>query len=370
MPARDALHLQVIMSEALAPGGMLGAMLDGFERSQRGLGKPNGEPSEVESLPNPVGMFRPDTPYDKGGDALRAYFARSIDLSLAFYVDPRMTELVTAAAESLPVDTVLRMHDLPHSHGFLLVPSGIAEVDIRGQLMVHNVVCWFQRAGGVDLWFLSNKYDERDMVNIRQRMEFGPDAFKMFPELMPAVYQRIEFGGGVPWGFGGSKVLPPEIAAQMRVVHDPKNKALAWTWPVGYDMDEWVAESGELQPSGPAVWMFALWMLMKQTIVDVRTEGADRKLRKAAAKRKMKATGVTVIHLRKRKSIQTEGPEQTIEYSHRWWVKGHWRMAWYGPRNGEIGVDRYQAPVYIHDFWKGPEGAPWLIRDKIYSLDR
>jgi hypothetical protein len=315
-------------------------------------------------------MFRPDTPYDKGGDALRAYFARNIDLSLAFYVDPRMTELVTAAAESLPADTVLRMHDLPNSHGFLLVPSGIAEVDIRGQLMVHNVVCWFQRAGGVDLWFLSNKYDERDMVNIRQRMEFGPDAFKMFPELMPAVYQRIEFGGGVPWGFGGSKVLPPEIAAQMRVVHDPKNKALAWTWPVGYDMDEWVAESGELQPSGPAVWMFALWRLMQQTIVEVGSESVDRGLRKAAVKRKMKQQTVTVIKLRKRKYVKGDGEPQEVEWSHRWLRRGHWRQQWVGPMNGEMGVDRYQVPIFIHATICGPEDKPLLVRDHVFSLER
>ena len=113
MPARDALHWQVIMKDALAPGGLLGAMLDGFERSQRGMGMESGEESPVHAVPNPVGMFAPSVPYDTSGDRLRKYFARNIDLSLPYYVDPKMNILITAAAESLPVDTGGE-HDRPH----------------------------------------------------------------------------------------------------------------------------------------------------------------------------------------------------------------------------------------------------------------
>ena len=80
------------------------------------------------------------------------------------------------------------MHDLPDTHGFMLIPGGIAQVDLRGQMMVHNAVAWFQRGSGVDLWFLSNRYDEKDMVNERQRRMFGDAAYAQFPELMPATY--------------------------------------------------------------------------------------------------------------------------------------------------------------------------------------
>ena len=55
MPARDALHYQVQMTEELtSPGSLLATMLDGFDRSQRGMPAPAGAP---DALPNPIGLF-------------------------------------------------------------------------------------------------------------------------------------------------------------------------------------------------------------------------------------------------------------------------------------------------------------------------
>jgi hypothetical protein len=369
MPARDALHWQIILKDSLAPGGIMGAFLDGFERSQRGMGLPDGAPAEIDAVPNPVGMFAPSVPYDESGDALRRYFARGIDLSLPFYVDPKMNILITAAAESLPSDTTVQMHDLPNSHGFMVIPQGVAEIDLRGQLMVHNAIAWFQRAGGVDIWLMSNKYDPKDMVNERQRRMFGEEGYAQMPELMPASYMRVEFGQRVPWSMGSTKTLPPEIVETMQVLRQPDGSGYGYAWGEGYDMNEWLAESMEMRPSGPMLWLYATWRLMQQTITDVRTEGVDRGLRRAAEKRKMKTQQVTVIHLRKRKAAVVDGEEQHIEWSHSWLVRGHWRQQWYGPKNGDEN-ERFQVPIWIHPHLKGPEDAPLLVRDHIYSLDR
>jgi hypothetical protein len=370
MPARDSLHYQLMFMDDLAPGGILGMMLDGFERSQRGMDMPSGRPSPIETVPNPIGMFRPSVPYDESGDALRKYFAQHMAMSLPFYVDPRMTALVTAAAESMPSDSVLRPEDLPATHGFLLVPNGLSEIDLRGQLLIHNVVVWFQRAGGVDLWFLSNKYEERDMVNHRHLQEFGEEGMRAMPQFTAAVYTRIEFGHGVPMSLGSTKVLPPEITATMHVETNPKTGAVTTMWGEGYDLNEWIGGAMEIRPNGVVAWIIAMWRLMQQTIVDVRSEPVERSLRKAAIKRRMKQHDVTVIALRKRKRTAGEGPEQEIEWSHRHLRRGHWRKTWVGPRDGEIGVDRYQTPVYIHPTIVGPEHLPLLVRDHVYSLER
>jgi hypothetical protein len=363
MPARDALHFQMILMDDLRSGGILGALLDGFERSQRGMERPSGAPDPFNALPNPIGMFSPGHPYDESGDGLRQYFARHVNMTLAYYVDPRMTELVTAAAESMP-DEELRREDLPSSHGFLLLPHGLAEVDLRGQMMVHNVVCWFQYGDGVDLWFMSNKNDPKDMVNQRHRRYFGEKDFSMFPTLAPAVYTRIRFGETVPLSISGTKVLPPEMTEAMQVTSDPKTNSLAFFWPEGYDMDEWIGEHMEVSPNAVVVWIIAMWRLMQQTITDVRTEEVDRPLRKAAAKRNMKQNTVSVITLRKRKHVDGEG-ESNIEWSHRWLVRGHWRRQ---PckTNGEPDV----RVIWIHPHIKGPDDAPLLVRDHVYALSR
>jgi hypothetical protein len=370
MPARDALHYQMILMDSLAPGGILGAIVDGFERSQRGMNPPDGKPSPVEAVPNPTGLFAPSVPYDPSGDALRQYFVRHLDLALAFYVDPRMTALVTAAAETLPEDTVLRPEDLPSTHGFLLLPTGLGEIDLRGQLLIHNVVVWFQRGAGIDLWFLSNKYDDRDMMNIRQRRMFGDDGYARLPELAPAIYTRIEFGQGVPLSLGATKVLPPEITETMHVQTNPKTGQIAAMWGEGYDLTEWLGDAMEVAPNATITWIFAMWRLMQQTLTDVRTEEVDRPLRKAVRRRRMKQNTVTVITLRKRK--RTEGdPESQVEYSHRFFRRGHWRQTWIGPRNG--GPDeRYQVPVYIHEVLvlADRDDLPILARKHVYSLER
>jgi hypothetical protein len=368
MPARDALHNQMIFMDQLAPGGVAGVMLDGWERSQRGLGMRNGGRPPVEALDNPIGMFAPDVPYDEGGDGMRRYFEQHMKLALAYYVDPKMTALVTAAAESMPTDSPLRPHDLPSTHGFLHLPTGLAEVDIRGQLLIHNAVIWFQRAGGVDLWFMSNKHESRDMVNLRQRQMFGK-GYDDLPQFMPAVYTHIPFGQGVPHGFGGTKVLPPEIASTLSVHRDPATGSYAWAWPEGYDLNEWLSDSLEIAPSGQCLWVVAMWRLMQQTLLDIRTETVDRPLRKAARKRNMKRDDVTVIALRKRKRTEGEGPETEIEWSHRWLVRGHWRQQWMGPKNGSP-EERYQTPIWIHPHVKGPDDAPFLVREHVYSLER
>lgn len=372
MVARDALHYQMIFMDALAPGGMLGAVLDGFERSQRGLPVENdaGEVSPVDAVPNPTGLFSTRLPYDESGDGLRRYFARHTQLALPFYVDPRMTALVTAAAETMPSDSPLRPEDLPSTHGFLLVPSGLGEIDIRGQLLIHNMVLWIQRAGGIDLWFLSNKYDERDMVNLRQRQMFGDEGYRRLPEIAPAIYTRIEFGESVPWSIGSTKVLPPEITSTVRVQTDPKTGQIATIWGEGYDLNEWLADAVKTQPNPTVQWVFAMWRLMQQTITDVRTEEVDRPLRKAARKRNMKQNAVTVITLRKRKRVESDEPSQ-IEWSHRWYRRGHWRKTWVGPRNGDPN-ERYQVPVYIHEVLvlEEREDLPILVRKHVYSLSR
>jgi len=367
MPARDALHFQMILADDLKPGGVMGAMLDEFERSQRGLPMRSTPTPDTDAVPSPIGLFSPRVPYDESGDGLRKRMARGVQMSLPFYIDPRMNTLVTAAAESLPVDTVLRPENLPATHGFLLIPDGISEIDLRGQLMVHNAIAWFQRAGGVDVWFLSNKNDERDMLNTKHRWLFGEEAVRDFPTIMPAVYGRIEFGEGVPFSVGGTKVLPPEVTAHLQVIKGPDNH-YAWAWPEGYDLNEWMAESIQVVPNPSMLWLLSVWLLMQQTIVDIRTESVDRPLRRQAEKRKMKQSEVSVIALRKRKQQVAEGESQ-IEWSHRWMVRGHWRQQWVGPRNG-TPEERYQTPIWIHPFLKGPEDAPLLVRDHVYSLER
>lgn len=369
MPARDSLWMQMQMADDLAEGSFLAAMLDGFDRSQRGIVEPRNDP--FNAVPQPFGLFAPPS---QGGieyrpGALRDYLKAALDVALPFYVDSRMMPVITGAAEMMP-DEVLHPHDLPHTHGFCLIPGGLTEIDIRGQLMVHNVVLWVQRAGGVDLWFLSNKYEERDSVNLRQRTIYGDVAYADLPLLMPAHYIRLTYGETLPETIGAKKVLPPELTDKITMVPGPDG-TYTWTWPEGVDLQEWVTEAMTPMPDELSRWLLTMWRLMQQTLTDVRTEGVDRQLRRAATKRKMRTDAVTVVTLRKRRTVVVEGEPQHVEWSHRHWRKGHWAPRWVGPRNGEPD-QRYQRQVYIHPtlVLAYRTDLPILERDRVYNLRR
>jgi hypothetical protein len=344
-----------------SPGSMLGALVDSFDQSQRGI-LPQ-RPGQPEALPNPIGLFKTGPSglqYVEG--RLARMLQNALEVALPFYVEPAMTPVVTAAAESFPEEPLMPQ-DLPATHGFLLLPHGLMSIDVRGKLLVHNALLWAVRAGGVDMWWLTNKFDDRDMINMEMRAEMGKRWADM-PLLSLAQYGRIEFGGPVPMTIGAKKVLPPEISSQVRVIQDPKSRAISWAWPEGYDMGEWMSEAMSLVPDAGTMWVITLWRLMQQTLTDVGEEPVDRPLRKHAQRRNMKQNMVVVIKLRRKKGREGDG---TFEYSHRFWRRGHWRQQWYGS-----GLERYQRAIYIHSTLVNAdrEDLPILVRDHVYSLSR
>lgn len=366
MPARDSLMLQAIFKKDLRRGDTLERWLDGFEQSQRGIN----QSEEIPALANPTGLFQPlsgprggaGTGYQPG--ALAEYFRRTIDQALAFYVEAGMTPVITAAAEDLPEEP-LRREDLPSPYGFLLVPNGIAQIDVRGRVLVCTVIVWAVRAGGVDIWLLADKDDERDQINMLMAQRYG--SLLDVPKLTPAEYIRIEFGGKVPLSVGSRKVLPPEMTAQLQVNRvGERGESVAWSWPEGIDMDEWLIGANEPIPDPVSKWLLTTWRLMQQTLTDVREESVDRRVLRIARKIRLRNETVTVITLRRIKGREGVGDAQ-IEWSHRFWRRGHYRNVWCGS-----GDDRYQravwiAPVVVN---KDREDLPFLDREHVYSLSR
>jgi hypothetical protein len=367
MPVRDALALQIAFKDDLKKGGVLEGMLDTFEQSQRGiLDREDGNP--YHPLPNRNGRFAPvkdgGVPYRPLG--LAEYFRWAVDQSLAFYIDRGMAPLVTAAAETMPPEPLLAS-DMPTTHGFLLIPGGLSQVDVRGQLMIHNVVFWAVTQGGVDIWYLSNKYEERDSINIAHQKIWKD--MSVLPLLTLAHYTRIEFGKPLPRSLGGRKVLPPEVTEKIRVTAGP-NGEIAWFWPEGYDMEVWTKEIGTPMQDPTATWLVTAWRLMQQTLVKVSEEEVDRHVRRQARRINLRSDKVTVITLRRMAGVEGEGDAEVI-WSHRFWRRGHWRMTWVGPLKGEPD-ERYQRAVWISPTIvnKDREDLPFLERDHIYALKR
>ncbi len=74
---------------------------------------------------------------------------------------------------------------------------------------------------------------------------------------------------------------------------------------------------------------------------------------------------VNVVHLRRRvPAFDREGDrDRSIDWSHRWVVRGHWRNQWH-PNS-----KRY-APVWVMPHVKGPEDKPLIVKQTQYMVDQ
>lgn len=117
------------------------------------------------------------------------------------------------------------------------------------------------------------------------------------------------------------------------------------------------ADAGELIMSA----LGAAWLLMGQpavTELTVDTPSADRSGRSRDRERVAPVTIVDVAGVSD-EGDGHRGGDGGREYTHRWWVSGHWRQQPYGPGR------RFRRPVWIAPHLKGPADAPVVRRPRV-----
>jgi hypothetical protein len=108
--------------------------------------------------------------------------------------------------------------------------------------------------------------------------------------------------------------------------------------------------------------LYALWLLLDQTIVKLHEEDLERPSKRRAL-RKGLPPRVTTLALRRAEHRPAEG-ETDVEWHHRWIVRGHWRWQACGAGRAE------RKRIWIDPHVKGPEDAPLKQSEKVYSLQR
>jgi hypothetical protein len=142
-------------------------------------------------------------------------------------------------------------------------------------------------------------------------------------------------------------------------------RGIVWT-PNGA-MVEWWSDGGSISHDDSSIdpefrserltftkWICTAAMFMEQEILVTAAQKPDR----ATLKRAMKALvepNCHVVQLRKQLhdgSSSEHDPLGTVEWSHRWLVRGHWRRQFFPSRGTN-------APVWIHPHVKGPDEKPF-----------
>jgi hypothetical protein len=334
MPAHDALHFRTVLTEQFGLPKFC-QLVDSYAISESVMGS-------ARRLP----------------DAFKApAMKRALDIAETYYVAPGMSALAQMAAEDFPEDEVILPEDLPSPAGIMWLPARFRFLEMRGRLQVVHGVLWMNNR----IWYLADRADPEDEMSAELRIRFHHGGTETFGRYDVCALEHFEFGKPMPRMITFPKGVLP-IEAKVTFGHTPDGSlTMATDHPVDLSMLQSTIDTRGI-PSVTLRYILAIWRLMQQSLASVHRETEMPRADRRRAARNHVPTAVTVIMLRRREQTR-EGTGEKINY--RTIVRGHWRRVWCGS-----GAEKYQRAVYIHPFWRGPENAPIIIRNRINALTR
>lgn len=246
----------------------------------------------------------------------------------AYWVHNDMITVAEEAASRL-IEYPLNAADLPTREGFCVLDRPIYTLDRHLRWMNIKAFSWGPAAHkGQDallLAFYSDATVEDDFSRVNVALPSG---------------QRLVLSYMTPWVFGAgaegsTKFIDGRNAPQSVV-------------DAGRDLFRLVQ---------------SFFLLCQQPISANTKMRPDRPMRRRFERKNQPVPDISVITLRPRRTryVENEGDGKQVEWSHRWIVGGHWAH-----RHTKDGLKL----VYIHDFVKGPEDKPLVVKSKIHRWVR
>jgi hypothetical protein len=213
--------------------------------------------------------------------------------------------------------------DRPSPSGLMAFEGGVGAIEDQGVTIPVEAISWGPYDGGLMLWAWLTRT-------------------RLAAEALASSGAQIVTEGVPP--------LMPTAAVDLPVTADPIPLA-------NYD---------GIIPEAIVRTVAASWLLMRQpTLIETRTEQADKAVRRAYGRQGRPAPDVTLVELRHQYvphgEDADEGAEPGRHYKHRFVVAGHWRTY----RHERYSTERRAEQQYIPHHWKGPDGAPLLITEKV-----
>lgn len=280
----------------------------------------------------------------------------------AYYVSRDMGSLALYSASQLDdLDRIDRTL-IPSRSGIVRFEGGIPYQDVRGRTLRISWLAWapvlMQSAPGSGA-----EPEEATLIYLWNDHHIEPDDIvpEMIAQFGDGGYEELRrvFGR---WGFIGSET----VAEGMRL-------GPAWVAP-GERKTQEILDAGQVPTEhGNAIRLaHAFWLLTQQTVADVSFAPVDKPRRKRAGRMGI-PDRVTVIQLRARESKGQADGETQVEWSHRWWNKGHWKWQVCGPNHPlaqELAVGVFRARIWVAPYVKGPADKPLVLTDKVYAVVR
>jgi hypothetical protein len=239
--------------------------------------------------------------------ALPAVLGRTLRSSYAYHVTADMAEVVMGAAAGLDELDRWLPQLAPSPHGFARIEGGFPIDDARGRQMRVDWIVWgpvrtIDGEAATGLWLFNDQYDDPDAISRSIWERHGREAVLR------------ETGR---WGFIGLDLQAEE-----------GRMGPAYVMPDSEHAERIRADGATPHAfSRPHRCVYALWLLLGQTLTSVTEADIPRSFAKRAI-RKSLPPRVTVIRLRRRSGASTG--ENLVDWACRWLVREHRRWQPYG----------------------------------------
>lgn len=288
----------------------------------------------------------------------------SLRIAQAFHVQAEMMPLLRTAAADLESTDYLVHDRLPAEHGFLLFDDGWTAREVWGRDIVVSGFQWWHggaedRLGGhvPGVWITTytDIRDERDQTNA-EVLASHPDSVSILGRWHVQHVQFIPYEQRV----GPSELRDDEYRAMLRRDHHQHTDGVSepYTGPL---------------PNGRRM-IVALFRLLGQVLVDVKDAPIDRATGRRAKRANLPQRVQTIALRRKETRYLNPGDHESgrVEWQHQWPVRGHWAWRHCGAEHPEAEPYEkgHRVRVYVAPYWKGPEGKPIRLTEKVWDLSR
>lgn len=287
-----------------------------------------------------------------------------------FQVDAKIMGLVEQRSKELPSTVRITQCPPPTPCGFMSFEEPYRFRDVAGRDQAVSHVSWggarFNLANMSGLPRTGNPlFRQEAEINLSSIHEVGGYVITLWNDhrLAPDDFSRKildspEVGTTARRDLG--LVLPLEILPVMNNYRAGPDVV----WPTDEDYRR-LRERGETaQPHVNVLRrLLAVWSLMDESIADHREDTGFRRSARRRADRLQAPSRVTVVSLRRYSGDTRTGTGTPLD--HRIWVRPHKRTYWVGS-----GPDRKKIERNIDGHFRGPDGTPLVVTDKVYRLHR
>lgn len=246
------------------------------------------------------------------------------------YVDPDMMTIAESAMDSFAPEP-LQPTDLITPDGFMVLPRAIRFPDVRYKEVANRALLWY-----------SYTFKGHNAIDRTQTIDVPGIIFMMFSH----VDDKDDY-----WDEAAYLALRKHRLGSNKLV---LNHVEPWAFGTSHKVTDIRAIDKYVQ---------VFWRLLVQTITVKSEARPSREYRKRAQKEKFPDKNITVVTLRRPKGEST-GERNSVEWTHRWLVGGHWRNQWFPSLS-------QHRQIWISPYIKGPEDKPLEVRKlRVFELVR